>query len=281
MTYVPDNIDVYTAAFSGALAGITSNTNAAPSMSSTASLAGVANAAGAYAEAVDQAWTLQTMGDASALDVGSVDSSSESFFKGRILGRSVASRYATLAAALIRSIQAARNYYETEGIEAPPNGGFTAPTGTGAVTVTADVLDPTATALVTLPLPAEDLDSSDAADGYIVKKVDGNAAFAPSGTTGVFPKTLTAAQDYPLTPTEAGKAILKFISDGANAIQLPAATDALGYTRYVWNVSGGGTIQVKDDAAHGAAATLASGEGALFLVSLNSVVQLTPAFTVA
>ncbi len=122
MTYVPSNVDVFTAAFSGALAGITSNTNAQAPLSSVANLMPIAGSAGAYAQAVDLAWSMNGMGVPSALDISSIDSASESYFKGRVLGRAASSQYTSLAAALIRCIQAARNYYTAEGITPPPNG---------------------------------------------------------------------------------------------------------------------------------------------------------------
>ncbi len=123
MSYTPLNVDVFTAAFSGAFAGITSNTNAKASISSVENLTPVAVSAGAYAQAVDLEWYANGMGTSTELDIGAIDSASESYFKGRVLGRAAPSQYTTLAKALIRCIQAARNYYMSESITPPPSGG--------------------------------------------------------------------------------------------------------------------------------------------------------------
>lgn len=107
----------------------------------------------------------------------------------------------------------------------------------------------------------------------------GNAA-AWGSVDGLFTKTLTAAQSYSLLASEYANNVLQFVSNGANTIVLPVATNAQAYKKYVWNQSGGGTISVSNG-TQSAAAALASGNGAWFLISATSVKQITAAFTVA
>lgn len=102
-----------------------------------------------------------------------------------------------------------------------------------------------------------------------------------AGLNGLFSKTLTAAQSYDLASTEYCYSTLKFVSNGANVVRLPPATDDQAYFKFVWNVSGGGTISVRDTNAVTAAATLASGNGALFLWANGAVKQIGAAFAVA
>jgi hypothetical protein len=104
-----------------------------------------------------------------------------------------------------------------------------------------------------------------------------------AGLNGSAPKTLTAAQTYDLLPADYAMSSLEFVSNGANIVRLPAVTTANGtYFKYVQNVSGGGTITVKDvNNVASAAAALTSGQGAWFRVSTGAVKQVTAAFTVA
>ncbi len=103
----------------------------------------------------------------------------------------------------------------------------------------------------------------------------------PYSVNGMFLKTMTAAQSYDLTGGEYSNTIFRIVSNGANVLRFPPATDAAAYTKFIWNASGGGTISVRDTNAVSAMATLSSGTGAWFLFSDASVKQITAAFSVA
>jgi len=102
-----------------------------------------------------------------------------------------------------------------------------------------------------------------------------------AGMNGLFSKTLTAAQSYDLSNVEYVYSILQFVTSGANIVRLPPPTNAQSYMKFVWNLSGGGTISVRDTNGAAAAATLASGTGAWFLWANGIVKQMSAAFTVA
>jgi len=109
-------------------------------------------------------------------------------------------------------------------------------------------------------------------DGSLVNSsqygVHGMAVKAMSGST------------YTLLVAEYKYYTVKVTGTGTNVIQFPAATDAAGYTKYVWN-AGSGTLAVQDTNSVAAAATLAANTGAVFQFAASAVKQLTAAFTVA
>lgn len=102
-----------------------------------------------------------------------------------------------------------------------------------------------------------------------------------AGMNGLFSKTMTAAQSYDLAASEYANSTFAIVSNGANILRFPPATDAKAYWKFVWNVSGGGTISVRDTNGVAAAATLASGNGALYLFRNGQVKQMGAAFAVA
>lgn len=96
---------------------------------------------------------------------------------------------------------------------------------------------------------------------------------------GLFTKAM-AGSTYALGSSEYVYKHIKVTGTGTNVVQLPPATDAQGYSKYIWN-AGSGTLGVQDTNTVAAAALLAAGTGAWFLFSASSVKQLTAAFTVA
>ena len=128
--------------------------------------------------------------------------------------------------------------------------------------------------------------------GAVGETIEGSAAYGTAATInaairvgafgGSFAKTLTAAQSYDLAASEVAMQSLEFVSNGANVIRLTPVTTLSGtYFRFIQNVSGGGTLTVKDTNNVAAAASLASGNGAWFRFSTAAVKQITAAFAVA
>ncbi len=134
-------------------------------------------------------------------------------------------------------------------------------------------------------IAADETTEGDATFGWISRFNGIARGTVTTSSGGSFQKTLTAAQSYDLVAADYANQSLEFVSNGANVVRLPPATTLTGatgtYFRFVQNVSGGGTIAVKDTNNVAAAATLASGAGAWFRVSVGAVKQITAAFTVA
>lgn len=141
MAYVPNSIDMYTAAFAGALAAL--RVSERQNVSAVAAdYAGSSVTAGAWAQALDTAWASPT---ANALDVEQCFEASYARFAecADVEGApfSDPTTYATDAAAIVALIQAAEAYFATQGIV--PNGwGNSALTGRTPWTATAFFVDP-------------------------------------------------------------------------------------------------------------------------------------------
>lgn len=121
MAYTAKNIQIFTAAYAGALAGmgvsdrVITDTNAA-------NYAGVAAVAGAFSQAVDTAWG--DVRSTSLLDVEAMQCISEAYWQNRApqatpTNLNVAS-YAVAALAIIALITAGEGYFSAEGLTPPP-----------------------------------------------------------------------------------------------------------------------------------------------------------------
>ena len=135
--YTPGNIPVYTAAFSGAIAGMAAG-GRSPSDTVVTDYETLTPYAAAYAQELDTNWD---SGTASTLDVECIASSSAGAFAGRVPSSVTPSDYVDLAEAVIAITLASRTYFASQSIVPPAyNSGTVGPTGatgaTGATGVT-------------------------------------------------------------------------------------------------------------------------------------------------
>lgn len=122
MAYVPSNVQIFTAAYSGCLAGmgvsdrVVKDTNAA-------TYANLATVAGAFSKAVDTAWGVRAT---TLLDIESMQSICEAYWQNRSPLASADNinpvTHAAAALAIIAIITAGESYFSEEGI-APPSAG--------------------------------------------------------------------------------------------------------------------------------------------------------------
>ncbi len=128
MSFSPANVLVYTAAFTGALAGITA-TIGVPSVNTSAqSYVGTTGVADGYAQAVDMLWNTAV---ASQLDLDAINNISQEAWSALApisTDSSQPATWAAMAAITIKLVQAAKNAYASEGIVPPP---LPSPAGTG------------------------------------------------------------------------------------------------------------------------------------------------------
>lgn len=121
MAYVPQNLQIFTAAFCGALAGMGLSDRIISDQSS-ASYAGLASVAGAFAQAVDTAWTSARA--TTLLDVEAVQSESAAYWQDRSpipdATNTAPATHAAGALALIATITAGNTYFTAQGITPPP-----------------------------------------------------------------------------------------------------------------------------------------------------------------
>jgi len=130
MSYIAKNIQIFTAAFAGALAGmglsdrVISNTD-------PVQYAGLATIAGAFAQAVDTAWTDTRA--TTLLDVEAIQSNSAAYWQDRSPNADSTntnpSTFAAAALSIIATITASESYYASQGITPPAipggtSGGF-------------------------------------------------------------------------------------------------------------------------------------------------------------
>lgn len=120
--YTPNNPQVYTAAYSGALAGLAlasrSLTDVAP-----ADYVSQANIAGAYAQALDTEWG--SVAVAESLEIQGIQSGSQAAWQSRGSQSTIGplSGIAAVAAAVVAAVQAGEVYYAANGIPNPPFAG--------------------------------------------------------------------------------------------------------------------------------------------------------------
>jgi len=125
MTYIPQNVQIFTAAYAGCLAGMGVSDRI---ISSTNPLvyAGIASVAGAFSKAVDTAWGARAT---TLLDVESIQSVCEAYWQDRAplpsQANISASWWAAAALAIIAIVTAGESYFASEGITPPaiPSGG--------------------------------------------------------------------------------------------------------------------------------------------------------------
>lgn len=130
MAYTPQNLQIFTAAFCGALAGMGLSDRQITSQS-PATYAGLASVAGAFAQAVDTAWTSARA--TTLLDVEAVQSESAAYWQERSpipdSTNTSAATHASGALAMIATITAGEAYFSAQGITPPAipggtSGGF-------------------------------------------------------------------------------------------------------------------------------------------------------------
>lgn len=124
MSYSPNNVNVFTAAYYGAITGMSASGRVLAD-TVAANYAAVAAVAGAFAQAFDTEW-----GSASAneLDLGVIQFASQGVWMSRFPNaRDIASfnpnTYLTLCAALKATVQASEAYFASQGITPPTPGG--------------------------------------------------------------------------------------------------------------------------------------------------------------
>lgn len=121
MSYIPNQVQVYTAAYAGTQAGLgiagrdISTSNAAPG------IVKVARVAGAFAQAVDIAWA--GAGTPNFLDVQIINTACVGYWAGREPDSENPSDYAEIAFVIILNVQAGDAYFSSQGITPPPVGG--------------------------------------------------------------------------------------------------------------------------------------------------------------
>lgn len=125
MPYTPNNVNVYTAAFTGCVGGMIANRRITNSQ--TVAYADVARVADAWAQAVDGLW----VGTPTLLDIDNIAELSEAEFVLRFPNPKVEpasvipATYSPVALAVMAVMQAAQNRYAAEGITPPPLPGGT------------------------------------------------------------------------------------------------------------------------------------------------------------
>lgn len=143
MPYVPQNLQIFTAAYCGALAGMGLSDRQIRD-SSAASYAGLATVAGAWAQAVDTAFGV----NANQMNLEAIQSESQAYWQDRSpisdATNTNPTTHASGALAVVATIQASEAYYASQGIVPPAiPGGFPAGGGNYVANLTALGLIPT------------------------------------------------------------------------------------------------------------------------------------------
>ena len=121
MAYTPNNINVYIAAFSGAVAGMGAS-NRFPRDNVASDYASLVSTAGAYAQQFDTMWGAN---NATSLDIDNITQLTAAAWESRAPNSTKPTDFAILCGALIAMVQQSETYFAGQGI--PP---FT-PTGVG------------------------------------------------------------------------------------------------------------------------------------------------------
>src|SRR5216684_3149146 len=123
MSYVPNSVDVFTAAYSGALAGM-GISDRVPTDQNASSYASLAVIAGAFAQAFDTVWGSATPNQ---LDLDSILELSEAAWQDRApITSAVTTNPASwlhLSRVILAMVTAGEGYYAGQGITPPPAGG--------------------------------------------------------------------------------------------------------------------------------------------------------------
>ena len=130
MSYTPKNVQIFTAAFAGALAGM-GLSDRIISNSDPVSYAGLASVAGAFAQAIDTAWTDTRA--TTLLDIEAIQSNCAAYWQDRSpivdATSTNAATHAASAVTILATITASESYYAAQGITPPAipggtSGGF-------------------------------------------------------------------------------------------------------------------------------------------------------------
>src|SRR5271154_678404 len=122
MSYAPNNKTVYTAAFSGALAGIGASQKSPTDGSSTdPPVTGLANLAGSWAQEFDVLWGPN---HANTLDVLAIESASEGVFTGNcppnVPPFTSPTNWTVTINAIIAMVKAGEGYFASQGVTPDP-----------------------------------------------------------------------------------------------------------------------------------------------------------------
>jgi hypothetical protein len=124
MPYVPSDINVYTAAYTGALAGMTGSMATPSGIPTIAKYSGLAAVAGPFAEEFDTQWAAYVpFTPLNELDLEIISSLSESAWEQKAPlsnYKSTPALYTELVSTLIAVCKAGENYYGLNGIVPPP-----------------------------------------------------------------------------------------------------------------------------------------------------------------
>jgi len=209
--YVPNNDQVFTAAFAGCLSGITAS-GRNPTDTNPSDYLLATSVAGAFAAELDTLWGLAP---ATLLDVNTIQEAADAVFSSRtpLAGDAeISATWQGLAAAIIAIVNAGTNYYTAEGIVPPP-----IPGGGGPVVVVGGLgtttLDTNAIGAKTLVIP--DIQGQ----AVVQQDVTGQIFMGLGVTTAVQPSN--AGMQY--STITANRAQIRFNQYGANTAG-PGAT---------------------------------------------------------
>lgn len=116
MSYTPNNVSVYVAAFSGAVAAMTMSDRVITSTDTAAYNAQV-NAAGAFAQSFDAQWGLRAT---STLDLNAITQAASQSYILRTPNSVNLGDYSRLVSAIIAAITSVEGYFAQQGIVPPP-----------------------------------------------------------------------------------------------------------------------------------------------------------------
>jgi len=194
MTYTPNQIQVYNAAFVGTQTGLAAALRGLISENSSG-FSAVSGLAGLFAQAIDTAWAAS--GTPNLLDVGVIQSASMGYWIGRDPFSVDPSTFASTALSILAMASAGESYYTSQGITPPPISGG----GSGGVTYLPPN-PPAASTVSVLATNASDVTSWQPQGGY------GIGSFALSGTgvaatveVGTSIASIIYTADYNFTPT--------------------------------------------------------------------------------
>jgi len=133
MSYIPNDVQVYTAAFTGCVGGMISERRITNGLSS--SYSDIMRVADAWAQRVDSLWS----GTPTLLDLDNIEEISQAEFSNRLPNpkdpeSTVPGTYTIVAMAMLAAVQSASNQYGNEGITPPPFGQAALPITSGALT---------------------------------------------------------------------------------------------------------------------------------------------------
>ncbi len=305
MSYVPQNISVFVAAFSGALSGmgISGKVPSDPVPSSYDTLSLVASA---YAQAFDLTWTASPV--PTTFDIEMIQSVSEAAWQERApqaiisaTSQAVAT-YIPVSRALIASIRSGENYLAGQGITPPAVGGVTGVTGSAPIASSGgnapDISISAATGAAAGSMSAADKTKLDTVvAGAAIAAVSGAAPIiASTGTnspqisisaaTGAAAGSMSAADKTKLDGITSGAAVAS-VSGSAPIVSSGGATPAISISAATGAAAGSMSAADKtklDTVSAGAAvasvgvsgAAISSTGGTTPSLSINAATQADP-----